>query len=159
MIIVACRLHKIKTVLINEYIRQAMKTFITIGVLIISVTLSYAFVATSHAEYENLQVLPKNTNKYQMDSIMKHFTYSLGINCYYCHVQLNNAMRDWDFASDNNENKKTAREMLRMTIDLNKTYFKEYTVNHFLDANQAITCYSCHRGEKIPATFPGKKNN
>jgi hypothetical protein len=124
------------------------KSFIVIVFLIGTASVSFAFM--QQARYENLQVLPKDTNKYQMDSVMKHFTSSLGVNCNFCHVKTNDDKKDWDFASDDKRHKLIARDMMRMTADLNKKYFKE-------DEGQAVTCYSCHHGEETPATFAPKK--
>lgn len=97
--------------------------------------------------YENLKVLPKNTTKQQMDSVMKHFSASLGVRCTYCHTRSNDEQLNFDFASDTNPKKNTARSMMRMMSKINKKYF-----DGGKDAEQAITCYSCHHGQEVPAT-------
>ncbi len=124
------------------------KSFIVIAFLICTVTVSLAFFQPA-ARYENLKVLPKNTNKYQMDSIMKHFSSSLGVKCGFCHVRSNEGMKDWNFASDENKHKDQARYMMRMTDKINKKFFK--------GEGNAITCYSCHHGQEDPAAFAPPK--
>ncbi len=42
-----------------------------------------------------------------------------------------------DFASDENEHKLIARDMMRMTMKINKKYFRN-------EKQDAITCYTCH---------------
>jgi hypothetical protein len=126
-----------------------MKKPVFIITLVFTVIVSLAFFNPYQIRYENLQVLPKDTNKYQMDSIMKHYTASLGVNCNFCHVQTQDAMKDWDFASDKNRHKLITRDMMRMTDKINGGYFK--------DEGQAVTCYTCHGGKKHPAAIPPKK--
>ena len=135
-----------KTVIIILKIESMKKSFIVIAFFIGTVTASLAFFQAP-TRYENLKVLPKNTNKYQMDSVMKHFSSSLGVKCNFCHVRNNDEMKDWNFASDDNRHKEVARDMMRMTQKINKKYFKEGG-----DGN-AITCYSCHHGQEEPAAF------
>jgi uncharacterized protein YxeA len=125
------------------------KSFIVITFLICSVTVSLAFFQSA-ARYENLKVLPKNTNKYQMDSVMKHFSSSLGVKCNFCHVRNNDEKKDWNFASDENKHKDQARYMMKMTQKINKRYFKD-------DGGNAITCHTCHNGKEEPVAFPAPK--
>jgi hypothetical protein len=109
-------------------------------------------VTKDEPTYKNLKVLPKNINKKQMDSVMHHFASSLGVKCNYCH-QYNAEQKAMDFASDANEKKGVARNMLKMMQKLNKKYFN---VNDSKDltAKLEITCYSCHNGKANPATQP-----
>lgn len=112
-----------------------------------------SFVITKdEPTYKNLKVLPKNTNKKQMDSVMHHFTSSLGVRCNYCH-QYNTEQKAMDFASDANEKKAIARSMMKMTQKLNKKYF-HVNNSKSLTANLEISCYSCHNGKANPATQP-----
>ena len=57
-----------------------------------------------------------------------------------------------DFASDANEHKGTAREMIKMTRKLNKKYF-HVSDSKSLTARLEITCYSCHNGKEHPGKF------
>jgi hypothetical protein len=51
----------------------------------------------------------------------------------------------WVWDSDDKRPKRTAREMMRMVIDLNAGSFK---------GESRITCYTCHRGSPIPVRTP-----
>src|SRR6476661_7954843 len=73
-------------------------------------------------KYKNLKVLPKNITKEQMDSVMHHFTASLGVKCNFCHMR-NEDTKTFDFASDENKHKLVARSMMRMTTKINRKYF------------------------------------
>ncbi len=134
--------------------RIMKKSTITILILIAAVALSYSFVADTPS-FQNLKILPKSIDKYQLDSVMKQYAYSLGVNCDFCHVQTNNAMRDWDFASDENANKLVARDMMKMTSALNQTYFDVKPDTTF-KTKLVVTCYSCHHGKEHPATIAPK---
>jgi hypothetical protein len=103
--------------------------------------------------FKNLKVLPKNTNKEQMDSIMKSFSVALGVKCNFCHVRLDDEQKNWDFASDKNEHKNIARTMMRMTNDINKKYFNVAN-SSAVTANLEVTCYTCHNGKVHPARLP-----
>lgn len=102
--------------------------------------------------YKNLKILPKKTTKKQMDSVMRHFTQSLGVKCNFCH-QYNAEQKAMDFPSDANEHKGVARDMMKMTARLNKKYF-DVKDSKSLTAKLEITCYSCHNGKEHPATIP-----
>lgn len=76
-----------------------MKKTLLIGTLVGLICVSFAF-RQQPPKYENLKVLPKNTTKKEMDSIMKHFSLSLGVRCNFCHVRGNDAQRNFKFADD-----------------------------------------------------------
>ena len=124
---------------------------LVISFLVTVVVISVAFTAPPEVRYKNLKVLPKNTNKAQMDSIMKHFASSLGFKCNNCHVRLNDEKKTWDFANDSLENKKVARQMMRMTNNVNRKNFKEEVKKKGMPL---VTCFTCHRGQEHPATIP-----
>jgi len=63
---------------------------------------------------------------------------SLGVKCNFCHV---NKDGQWDFPADTKPEKNTAREMIAMTLNINKTTFKGST---------EVSCFSCHRGSTRP---------
>ena len=124
---------------------------LVIAILVTIVIISVAFSAPPEVRYKNLKILPKNTTKAQMDSIMNHFARSLGVRCNFCHVRANDAQRNFDFANDSLENKRTAREMFRMTAKINKKSFKDEVKKKGMPL---VTCYSCHHGQEHPATIP-----
>ncbi len=103
--------------------------------------------------FKNLKVLPKNTTKYQLDSVMDHFSAALGVKCNFCHVRLNDEQKSWDFASDNNHHKKIAREMMKMTAGLNKKYFDVKEKRGWQSAVY-VSCFTCHNGKPEPSVYP-----
>ena len=83
-----------------------------------------------------------------MDSVMHHFSASLGVRCNFCHMR-NDSTKTWDFASDENKHKLIARDMMRMTARINKKYFKEDG-----DEPLKVTCFTCHHGNEEPKSRP-----
>jgi photosynthetic reaction center cytochrome c subunit len=83
---------------------------------------------------KNLQILTPDNYRAAMTS----FTGALGVQCTFCHVQ-------GDMASDDKEQKKTARMMLTMSREINAK---------FPDGKQHVRCYTCHRGATTPLTEP-----
>jgi hypothetical protein len=83
---------------------------------------------------------------------MRHFAQSLGVKCNFCH-QFNQQQKAMDFASDANEHKGVAREMMKMTTRLNKKYF-DVKESKSLTAKLEVTCYTCHNGKEHPGVKP-----
>ena len=129
-----------------------MKRTLTITACFIALILMSFAVTADEPQYKNLKVLPKNTNKQQMDSIMKSFSASLGVKCNFCHV-FNQAQKSMDFASDANEHKDISRSMMRMTAKLNKKYF-DIKDSKSITATLEVTCFTCHNGKENPGTKP-----
>ena len=129
-----------------------MKRILTVVTCFLALVLMSFAITNAEPQYKNLKVLPKNTTKKQMDSVMHHFTASLGVKCNHCH-QYNAEQKSMDFASDANEKKGIARDMMKMTQKLNKKYFH---VNNpkSLTADLEISCYSCHNGKAHPTKRP-----
>ena len=100
--------------------------------------------------FKNLKILPKDISKEKLDSVMGHFSVSLGVKCNFCHAQSPDTVKKHlDFASDAKEEKGTAREMFRMVSYINTNFFND---NHSTqpDTIHTIVCYTCHRGTKEP---------
>ena len=129
-----------------------MKRILTVCACFIALVLMSFAITNAEPRYKNLKILPKNIDKKQMDSVMHHFTASLGVKCNYCH-QYNAEQKAMDFASDANEHKAAAREMMKMTAKLNKKYF-DVKDSKSLTAKLEITCFSCHNGKAHPAKLP-----
>ncbi len=128
-----------------------MKILTVSGCFIALILMSFA-ITKAEPQYKNLKILPKNTTKIQMDSVMHHFTSSLGVKCNHCH-QYNAEQKSMDFVTDANEHKGIARQMMKMTQKLNRKYFHVNNVKS-LTADLEITCFSCHNGKAHPATQP-----
>ncbi len=93
-------------------------------------------------ELKNVQVL-KGMSPTELVRAMQFMSASLGVNCHLCHVF--NASGVGDFASDDKDEKKTAREMIKLVMDTNEKYFHGNTV---------VSCNSCHRGSTEPVNVP-----
>src|ERR1051325_5456938 len=79
----------------------------------------------------------------QLIPVMNFFSASMGRRCNYCHV---NNQGQWDYASDAKPEKNSAREMIKLVMDINKT-----TERLKLDP---VSCYTCHRGRPSPQSIP-----
>ena len=79
----------------------------------------------------------------QLIPVMNFFAASMGRRCNYCHV---NNQGQWDYASDAKPEKTTAREMVKLVLDTNKT-----TERLKLDP---VSCFTCHRGRQSPQSIP-----
>lgn len=122
---------------------------VTLGVVIM-ISISLAFTKDDPA-YKNLKILPKNITREQMDSVMHHFSASLGVRCNYCHAR-NDSTGKINFASDANPHKNRAREMMRMMNKINDKYFNMTGEKRTITTQLLVTCYTCHHGSTNPAT-------
>jgi photosynthetic reaction center cytochrome c subunit len=86
--------------------------------------------------FKNIQVL-KDIPADQLISSMQFITAALGRDCAFCHVT---GAQNY-FASDAKPNKKTAREMMTMTMGINQNNFA---------GRQEVTCATCHQGRNQP---------
>lgn len=122
----------------------------------IIVTLSFlAFVtlgvaAVKAPQERNLKVLPKDISDEKLDSIMQTYNKALGVKCEFCHVKSKvYPGTDIDFRSDAEPMKENARDMMRMTIEINTNHFY-FNKNIKPEYLNTITCKTCHRGEAFP---------
>src|SRR5215467_12668468 len=88
--------------------------------------------------YKNIRVL-KGIPANQIIPAMQFVTASLGVECGFCHVENH-------FEQDDKKPKQTARKMMQMMSAINGNNF---------DGHREVTCNSCHRGSRTPATIPG----
>jgi hypothetical protein len=108
----------------------------------------------SHLRPVNLRVLPRDISASELGKRMKGYEADLGVTCSHCHVQ-DSATRKFDYASDENPDKATARLMIAMLKDINDKYLAElggdrrYTV--------PVTCGSCHQGQSSPPPFEASR--
>src|SRR5207245_6371846 len=87
--------------------------------------------------YQNIQVL-KDIPAEQLIPAMQFITYSLGVECSFCHVE-------GAFEKDDKKPKQTARKMMQMMFAINHDNF---------EGKREVTCYSCHRGSSHPLSTP-----
>lgn len=69
--------------------------------------------------FTNLQVLPKDISKQELVNIMKSFCFTMEQRCSYCHVATDD-LSSADFAADDKEPKKKARDLLRQILATKK---------------------------------------
>ena len=83
---------------------------------------------------KNLKVLPATMTKADLKKLMKQQATSLGVQCDFCH--------DTDDYAKDTEHKEVARDMMRMTEEVNARFLKAYDTR--------VTCDTCHRGKEKP---------
>ncbi|MCU1237945.1 MAG: hypothetical protein JWP63_5912 [Candidatus Solibacter sp.] len=94
-------------------------------------------VKLAEQAYKNIVEL-KGVPAEQVLPAMQFMATSLGVDCNFCHVQ-------GKMDADDKATKKTAREMMHMQAEINKTNFR---------GQKQVTCYSCHRGAARPVAVP-----
>ena len=99
-----------------------------------------------------MQKMPKNLQVLDYKSVpdikkyMKTIQKDLGVKCTFCH-NINDKSID-------TEHKIIAREMMKMQIDLNKSFFAQIGDSLLKHENTLqISCWTCHRGRKKPQLF------
>lgn len=115
--------------------------------LVALVTLGIAASQPPDGSHENLKVLPKNITHETLDSIMNTYNTALGVKCGFCHAPQKDNPQRMDYASDDKPEKEITRNMMRMTIDINKKYFKFKKDDPGVPP---VTCVTCHHGEAFP---------
>ena len=96
---------------------------------------------------QNLQVLPKDIPRPELNAMMGQFRQALGVECAYCHVAEGRGGRN-DFAADDKAPKKTARLMIKMMSTINDTLTAG--VGKPAADLTKVQCATCHRGAAIP---------
>lgn len=92
--------------------------------------------------YKNIQVF-QGLPSTELMPAMNFMANSLGVKCSYCHVT--NDTGRWPVERDDKAAKGKAREMIRMTREINKANFK---------GKLEVTCATCHHGSNDPASMP-----
>ncbi len=90
---------------------------------------------TAGQKFKNIKVL-NDIPADQLGKVMNLMSASLGVDCKMCHTS-NVA----DFEKDDNEHKAIAREMIKMTREINKGYF---------EGKVEVSCNTCHNGHERP---------
>ena len=104
-----------------------------------------------------MQVKPKNLQVLDFESVrdlkkyMKKIQKDLGVKCKFCH-NINDKSID-------TPHKNIAREMMRMQMDLNKSFFSQLGDDslHINGEMPQISCWTCHRGSDEPELVRPKK--
>lgn len=97
---------------------------------------------TAGEKFKNVKTVLKTLPAEQMIPVMHKISVSLGVKCDFCHV-VNTDSRGqhvgWEL--DDKKMKSVARDMIRMTEDINKRYKV---------ADKKVTCFTCHKGHSEP---------
>jgi hypothetical protein len=88
---------------------------------------------------KNVQILT-GLSRPELQRVMNEMAAGLGVHCHYCHATDNSGG-----ASDTKPEKARAREMIRLTMDLNARNF---------GGKPVVTCFTCHNGKPRPAMTP-----
>jgi hypothetical protein len=92
--------------------------------------------------YKNIQVF-QGLPSTELMPAMNFMANSLGVKCSYCHVTTDSGR--WPVERDDKAAKGRAREMIRMTREINKANFK---------GRLEVTCATCHHGANDPISTP-----
>jgi len=101
--------------------------------------------------FTNLKVLPETISRDSLLTVMKGFSFSLGVPCKYCHVGGDSDprnLRGVEFAKDDDPDKRKARFMIRMLDSLNQTVLAALPDRDVPEVR--MTCKTCHRGQAKP---------
>lgn len=94
----------------------------------------------------NLKVLPQNISDDSLYAIMESYEKALGVKCGFCHVMKDkNGLED--YASDSLRHKEQCRDMMRMTLLINRAYFPTRAGRPY---REKVSCNTCHRGKPEP---------
>jgi hypothetical protein len=107
------------------------------GLQISPAELEVSPVKPAEAVYKNIQQL-KGIPADQIIPGMQFITYSLGVECSFCHVE-------GAFDRDDKKQKLMAREMMQMMQTINRVNFH---------GRREVSCFTCHRGSSRPLTTP-----
>lgn len=96
-------------------------------------------VVTASERFKNITVLG-DVPAEEIGPLMNIMSASLRVNCSFCHTS-----GSGDFEKDGNEHKDIAREMIKMTFDINRRHF---------EGKPVVTCNTCHNGYPMPKGLP-----
>ena len=104
-------------------------------------------------EFKNLQVLPKDIPTRELMGVMRGFSRGLGVRCQYCHVgdESQQTLWDFDFVSDEKASKKTARVMLQMMQEINRSHLPK--IGKEAASLLEVSCITCHHGQARPVSL------
>lgn len=118
--------------------------------LAVLVGLTAASVAAAQAaKPKNLKVLPQDLSRDSVVKIMRFEVASgLGVSCSFCHGAPNVPFDSIDYASDERQTKRTAREMMRMVGRINGELLP--AIPDRGTPALEVKCITCHRGSPRP---------
>ena len=135
--------------MINTRTLRTLRTVIGAAVVFVGSGPALAQATFPPASFKNLQVLPKDSPARVVVGTMKGFATNLGVRCQFCHVGKEGLpLEEFDFVSDELPQKKTARIMMRLTDDINKTL--DAAAPREAGTEARVSCMTCHRGKSKP---------
>ena len=150
------RLNAALPMLWHPLIRAAMRLLLPLLLFVVFALVAYApppgraaGSLTADTTHVNLQVFPQDIPHERLIEAMQGFRRALGVRCDHCHARGDDG--EMDFPSDDNPHKEVAREMMRMNQRINGELLASIEGLHPADGWR-VTCWTCHRGEPIPAT-------
>jgi hypothetical protein len=98
---------------------------------------------TAEQTFKNIQAL-KGLPDSQIPAVMGYMQAAVGARgCDACHVRSGDGPPEYE--KDDKQMKQTARKMIQMVTDINKTSF---------NGRPEITCWTCHQGHEHPVAVP-----
>ncbi|WP_345951495.1 MULTISPECIES: c-type cytochrome [unclassified Mucilaginibacter] len=130
------------------------KLIVTIGlvsaVIFVSTTsMQQQSKTVDEKKFQNLKVLPKDISEKELHNVMDEWGAALGVRCNFCHSR-NEETKKMDWALDGKPEKQMAREMYRMTANINKKYFKAGKDSLGRIMEMGVNCNTCHKGSAHP---------
>lgn len=118
-----------------------------------AIALMLTFVNAAYGQipdsFTNLKVLPKDIAKRTLESTMRGFSFALGVRCEHCHVERAAPEKGLDFAKDDKEPKRIARQMLQMVEAINRDFISK--IDSKDDGGPiSVACVTCHHGLSRP---------
>jgi len=104
--------------------------------------------------FSNLKVLPPDISKKDLIDTMKAFAMGLGVRCWYCHEGEGDDLSTFKFPSDVKAQKLIARDMLRMTMQINQETIGKLPGREDGESRERVRCMTCHRGAARPVITP-----
>ena len=137
-----------------RYIKRGRAAALASGVLLLLGVATFAAEPDfPHGKPVNLKVLPNDISEVELGKQMKRFEADLGVTCSHCHVE-DSTTHKFDYASDENPDKTTARLMITMVQDINNRYLAQLGGDRRYAV--PVTCGSCHQGQSSPPAFESR---
>ena len=128
-----------------------MRALTIMAIVLLSGVSLGAQAAFPPKQFQNLQVMPKDSGPAEVIATMKGFTRALGVRCQFCHVgEEGLPLEQFDFPSDSKPQKTVARNMMRMLNEITRMV-NAAAPREPGAAMPRVACYSCHRGQTRPA--------
>ena len=104
--------------------------------------------APADSVFENIKMFKGVPASRLVNAMEMGFAPALGAKCTLCHVE-----DKW--ASEDKKEKQVARDMAAMTRTINDSLLAK--IPHLESDHPSVTCTTCHRGQKKPATSMPKR--